>query len=341
MSTGLREAMRMMRTTRFVLLAVGMALTGVLWWKIGLPAVLSAFAALSWQLLWLVTVPALLMVTCDTFGWRFAFRQDRVSFRTLLSVRLAGEAVNLTTPTASVGGEAVKAWLLRPYVPLSESLPSVIIAKTTITIGQALFLLFGLLVAWAVVPAGSVVLDSMLVLLALECAATAGFVAVQVGGAAGAIGRVLEWVGVPGPAGQPSLLSGVDAAFSHFYRREPRRFGLSVGWHLAGWLLGILESYLILHALGLSASLGTATVIETFGSGIGFAAFLVPARLGAQEAGDVAIFTALGFAAPTALAYSLVRRLREALWALIGFLALFLLERPSDAVLAIEPEPEI
>jgi len=106
-------------------------------------------------------------------------------------------------------------------------------------------------------------------------------------------------------------------------------------------MLGILESYLILHALGLSASLGTATVIETFGSGIGFAAFLVPARLGAQEAGDVAIFTALGFAAPTALAYSLVRRLREAVWALIGFLALFLLQRPSDAVLAIEPEPEI
>src|SRR5262249_29270841 len=136
-------------------------------------------------------------------------------------------------------------------------------------------------------------------------------------------------------------LKGVEAASSNSYRREPRRFGLSVGWHLAGWMLGILESYLILRALGLPVSLGTATVIDSFGSGIGFAAFLVPARLGAQEAGDVAIFTALGFGAPTALAFSLVRRLREALWAAIGFLALFLLERPSDSVLAIEPEPEI
>jgi glycosyltransferase 2 family protein len=329
----------MMRTTRFVLLAVGMALTGVLWWKIGLGAVLSACAALSWRLLPLVTVPAFLMVACDTLGWRFAFRRDRASFRTLLSVRLAGEAVNLTTPTASVGGEAVKAWLLRPYLPLAESLPSIIIAKTTMTISQALFLLLGLRVAWVVVPAGSVVLDSMLALLALECMATAGFVAVQVGGAAGAIGRVLERMGLQGSAGRPSLLRGVDAAFSHFYRHEPRRFGLSVGWHLAGWILGILESYLILHALGLSVSLGTATVIDAFGSGIGFAAFLVPARLGAQEAGDVAIFTALGFGAPVALAFTLVRRLREALWAAIGFLALFLLERPSSgSVLAIEPE---
>src|SRR5262249_55056285 len=189
-----------------VLLAVGLTLTGVLWWKIGLGAVLSAFGALSWRLLLLVTLPAFLMVTCDTLGWRFAFSRDRVSFRTLLSVRLAGEAVHLTRPSASVGGEAVKAWLLRPYLSLAESLPSIIIAKTTITIGQALFLLLGLLVAWAVVPAGSVVLDSMLVLLALECLATAGFVAGQVGGAAGATRRRPGRARGHGPAGRPPLL---------------------------------------------------------------------------------------------------------------------------------------
>ncbi len=327
-----------MRTTRFVLLALGIALSGVLWWRIGLGDVVSAFAALSWRLLLLVTVPASLMVTCDTLGWRFAFRRDRVPFRTLLSARLAGEAINLTTPTAAVGGEAVKAWLLRPYLPLTEGLPSVVIAKTTITIGQALFLLIGTLVAWAIVPAGSVLLESMLWLLALECVGVAGFVAVQATGATGAIGRVLERLGVRESADRPSVLHGVDAAFRHFYRHEPRRLGLSIGWHLAGWTLGILESYLILRALGLSVSLGTATVIDAFGSGIGFAAFLVPARLGAQEAGDVAIFTALGFGASTGLTFALVRRLREALWAGIGFLALFLLEKPSEPALAIEPE---
>src|SRR5262249_62114516 len=122
----------MMRTTRFVLLAVGLTLTGVLWWKIGLGAVLSAFGALSWRLLLLVTLPAFLMVTCDTLGWRFAFSRDRVSFRTLLSVRLAGEAVNLTTPSPSGGGGAVKAWLVRPSLAPARGLASLLIANTTI-----------------------------------------------------------------------------------------------------------------------------------------------------------------------------------------------------------------
>ena len=44
---------------------------------------------------------------------------------------------------SSVGGEAVKAWLIRRDVAYEESVPSVVIAKTTLTIAQALFLLIG------------------------------------------------------------------------------------------------------------------------------------------------------------------------------------------------------
>src|SRR2546425_5565398 len=80
----------------------------------------------------------------DPLGWRFAFLREGVAFRTLLGVRLAGEAFNLATPTAALGGEAVKAWLLRGRVPLDASVPSVIVAKTTITIAQGLFLLLGI-----------------------------------------------------------------------------------------------------------------------------------------------------------------------------------------------------
>jgi hypothetical protein len=40
-------------------------------------------------------------------------------------------------------GDAVKVWFLRPHVPYRESVASVIIAKTTLTLSQALFLLMG------------------------------------------------------------------------------------------------------------------------------------------------------------------------------------------------------
>jgi uncharacterized membrane protein YbhN (UPF0104 family) len=128
----------------------------------------------------------------------------------------------------------------------------------------------------------------------------------------------------------------VERAFAHFYRRQPLRLGLSILWHFAGWTLGILETYCILHALGFPVSLGLATVVDAFGSGVGFAAFFIPGRLGAQEAGDVAVFTALGFGAPAGLAFSLVRRLREVLWAAIGFAALAVLSRRSVTMRPVE-----
>ncbi|HET8533689.1 MAG TPA: lysylphosphatidylglycerol synthase domain-containing protein [Methylomirabilota bacterium] len=320
-----------MRGTRFVLLAIGTTLCIGLLWRTGVGPVLSTFGTLSWRLPLLLCFPACLMIACDTLGWRFSFRRDRVPFRTLFSARLAGEALNITTPTASVGGEAVKAWLVRSHVPLTESLPSVVIAKTTITIGQTLFLLLGIAVAWPILPAGSWLLRSMQSLLVLECVGTAGFVAVQVLGATGGIGRLLQRLGLLGREDRAPVLHQIDRAFVHFYRQEPRRLGLSIGWHLAGWVLGALEAYCILRVLGFPVSLGLATMVDAFGAGVGFAAFFIPARLGAQEAGDVAVFTALGFGAPAGLAFSLVRRLREVLWAAVGFLALAALQRGGEA----------
>jgi hypothetical protein len=326
-----------MRRTRFVLLALGTALLLALLWRVGPAAVISAFAALSWRLPLLLCFPACLMIACDTLGWRFSFRRDRVPFWALFSARLAGEAFNSTTPTA-VGGEPVKAWLIRSYVPLAESLPSVVIAKTTITIGQTLFLLLGLLVAWPLLPPGSVILHAMRWLLVLECLGTAGFVAVQLLGPSGWAGRGLHRLGILARVDDGSTLDRIDRAFAHFYRHEPRRLALSIGWHFAGWALGVLETYLILAGLGLPVSLGTATVVDAFGAGVGFAAFLIPARLGAQEAGDVAVFVALGFGAPAGLAFTLARRLREATWAALGFATLVSRQAPLAVAPVAEPE---
>jgi uncharacterized membrane protein YbhN (UPF0104 family) len=116
------------------------------------------------------------------------------------------------------------------------------------------------------------------------------------------------------------------------------RLGLSIACHVLGWVLGALEAYVVLWALGMPVSLATAVVIGAFGSGIGFAAFLVPARLGAAEAGQVAVFMALGLGAPAGLTFALLQRLREAAWTGIGFLALATLRAtaPSPPRAALE-----
>ncbi len=310
-----------MRLVRLGLLLCGAALFLWLLVSIGPGAVVQAFTDLSWRLLIILVFPFGLTTLLDTLGWRSAFRRNAVPFRSLLAARLAGEAFNLTTPTASVGGEAVKAWLVRPWVPITEGLPSVIVAKTTIVIGQALFLVVGLLAAHAALPTDSLVIRGMQWLLMVQVLAVGGFVVVQAGGALHGSTRWLQRVGWL--SDRPlETLTQINDELAHFYRREPRRLTLSIIYHFLAWLIGVLEPWLILRWIGLPVSLAEAAAIEAFSTGIRFAAFLVPGYLGALEAGHMAIFAALGLGAPAGLSFTLIRRVREAAWTALGFLLL-------------------
>ena len=308
---------------------LGVALLGVLVAQNDPAAVLGSIVDLSWRLGIILCFPVALVTILDTLGWRFAFLREDVAFRALVASRLAGEAFNLTTP-AAVGGEAVKAWLLRGHAPLDASVASVIVAKTTIMIAQELFLLLGIVVAWRTILSGSLLLYGMLWLLSLEAIALALFMLVQTRGMLGWTGRLLDRLGVPAIRGR-STLGLVDNALGQFYRTAPRRLALSVAFHFGAWLLGSLETWLVLRFLGTEVSLATATVIEAFGTAIKVATFLIPASLGVLEGGFLATFVALGLSSTTAISFSLVRRIREVVWIAIG-LIVFAVMRPRVAV---------
>ena len=331
-----------MKLLRAGLLVVGVVFLGILVATNDPAAIFGSISRLGWRLAVIACFPFAIITAFDTLGWYFAFLHPRVPFRTLLAVRLAGEAFNLTTPTASLGGEAVKAWLLRRRVPLDESVLSVVVAKTTIMIGQGLFLLVGIVITWLAAPSDSRLLGWMLWLLAVEVLAIVGFLLAQIQGGFGWVPRVLGRIGL-GRSRHRETVARLDRGLAWFYRKEPRRLVLSIGFHFIAWLLGSLEAYLILNFLGLEVSLETATIIEALGTAVRFATFLVPASLGALEGGFVATFTALGLAPSAGVAFGLARRVREVVWIAVGF-AIFAVIRPGPAeearraVTAAEPD---
>jgi uncharacterized membrane protein YbhN (UPF0104 family) len=302
-----------MRILKRLLLVLGLLLVVVLLYRIGREPVVEALRRLTWWEFALVCLPYALMMVVDTLGWRYAFLRDGAPFGRLYAARVVGEAVNLVTAMGQVGGEAVKVWLVRRDVSYAESVPSVIIAKTTITIAQVVFLAIGIVVAWAALDPGPWILEAMLWLLLVEVVAVGAFFGVQVSGLVARGGRLLRLLG----AGEAHATS-LDRALRTYYRREWRRFGLSVGFHLAGWLLAALEALVMLWALGIDVDLLVAIVIEAMGSGVRFATFLVPASLGALEGANAAAFDALRLGAGAGLAFSLLRRARQAVWVLVG-----------------------
>ncbi len=96
----------------------------------------------------------------------------------------------------------------------------------------------------------------------------------------------------------------------------------SIGFHLAGWMLGAVEAFIILYFLQVPLSLATAVVVEAFGAGVRFATFLVPASIGALEGANAGAFAGLGVGAGAGLAFSFVRRARQAVWVALGLMIL-------------------
>jgi uncharacterized membrane protein YbhN (UPF0104 family) len=94
----------------------------------------------------------------------------------------------------------------------------------------------------------------------------------------------------------------------------------AAGWHLTAWTLGALEVWVILWVLGTPVGLEEAYVIEALGMAARSLGFVLPAGLGAQEAGLAAVSVALGVPLEAAVAMAMLKRLREVAMNLPGLL---------------------
>lgn len=289
-----------------------------------LPIVWSHVRGLQWRfglvLLWYAVIFGL-----DTLGWRAALSpasQRRVRWNELFRTRLAGEALNYVTPTAWVGGEPVKAYLLskRYGVSLTDGMASVVIAKTTLTLSMLLFIVTGLLVTIATQPLPLAIWRWVWIILPILTGLVTLFVLAQFvrpfGRGAGAMGRwAPRWL-----QAIPQKLHEWDQALVTFYRQSPRQLAWSLACHLLGWLAGVVEVYLILRCLQVPVSVATAWSIEALWLLLKTGAFMIPASLGASEAIVSVVCAGLGFSTAVGLALGLVRRARELLWVGLGLI---------------------
>jgi len=187
------------RSLRRLLAVLGLAFVAWLLWDLGPTAVWSVIRALGWRVIALLFVPYVMAVALDTVGWDVLLPGARVGWPALTGARLAGEAVNLATPTASVGGEPLKAFLVRDRVPLATALASVIVDKTTVVVGQTLLVAAGFALAALALETPRALRLAMAVLLGAQLVGTGGFALVQLRGGVAGAGRILQRLGVERP----------------------------------------------------------------------------------------------------------------------------------------------
>jgi glycosyltransferase 2 family protein len=309
---------------------VGLGVFAGLGWQIGLQAILAYLQRLGWRF-GLIFLPYLLVFVCDTFGWRYAFTEPPpLDFLRLLALQIIGKAANIITPLAPVGGDPLKAYLLQTVgVPFSAGLASVVISRTIATVAQGIFVLVITVVTFFSTGLPWQLVKAVAAALAIGAVLVGAFLFAQTHGLfTGLLGMVRRlW------HGHSLLQEGareLDRRIADFYRQRWGRCVLSLTFHLLGWLVEGVEVYVLLKLLQLSAMPAVAIGIAALSSAVRAASFVIPASLGFQEGGNIFIFSSFGLPADAAMAFSILRRMRELGWAAIGFLLLsrFDMERP-------------
>ncbi len=309
------------RLIRLLFLALGLAFFPLLIYRLD-PGAIGAELARVGIYIPIIILPYFVGFIFDSIGWRYSFSSPPgVSFNRLFWVRMAGEAMNVVTPAAYLGGEPVKAFLLNKHkIPLVEGASAVVIAKTAMTVAEAIFVIIGAGIALHQVGAGSAVVKGVLLALIALLPLVGLLIFAQRAGLFTRILRTLRKLGLRGRFldRAEERVSHLDHNLSRYYRENPRGMVLATFYHLVGWVMGVGEVYLILSLMGIPVDLGMAFAIEALGAIIKGAMFFIPASIGTQEGGNVLIFAAYGLSATTSLSFSIIRRIREIIYVVIG-----------------------
>ncbi len=283
------------------------------------------------DLLWQMGAGFLLVVLAyglvagfDAVSWQYAFPpEEAIHPFALWRIRTIGEAFNAITPFGTMGGEPVKAHLLKEQYGLTykQGAASQVVARTTLMLSLILFMIPGIVFLFMGKGISETFKVSSLTGLITFSVLIFLFLLFQV---TGTLSRIVHGFNrlFPSKTPRPALdhLIELCGMMSGYYRRHRGLFLKSIAFGFLGWAAGVVELYLTLYFLGVPVGFRELWIIEALLQLVRVGSFFIPLSLGAQEGGLIVIFISMGMAGPLGLAVSFVRRIRELSWIGLGML---------------------
>ncbi|MCL6620969.1 MAG: flippase-like domain-containing protein [Syntrophobacterales bacterium] len=259
----------------------------------------------------------------DAYTWKRLLPDagGRLGFLRLAALRLEGEALNVLTPTASLGGEPYKAaGLVNAGYSLEAAAASLVVHKALRVAGLFLYILLGLALAVAFLPEISPYLQGLLLGALVLGLGVAGFILVQRREPCQKAVRLLQrWHLCPlFLAAREAELARIDARLAAFYEERRGLAGGLVLVQLAAWAVNSLEVWLAFRLLEAPVELAAALIWDSLAMIFTALGFFLPASLGMQEGGNILLAVSLKRGAAFGAAFSILRRLREACWMGLG-----------------------
>ncbi len=262
----------------------------------------------------------------EALSWRYMLLDpvgQGLSLGDLFWLRLGGEALNQLTPTASLGGEPFKAARLQARgVAWEAATASLVIHKGMLVLSLALYILLGLALTPLVLPGAG----RHLWLLGLAALGLSGaglvFVFLQGQSPCGQGIRLLSRLGwCPRVLKEKEgFFNDLDAALSAFYREHRGRALLAIILFFFSWVLHAVEVYVMFWLVGHPIGWGMALCLDALAMLFTSLGFFVPAAVGFQEGGNILLALGFDLGMTLGVAFSILRRLREAFWCSLGLI---------------------
>jgi uncharacterized protein (TIRG00374 family) len=292
-------------------------------------------------------VPYLVQIALDARAWQTLLGTlgYSVPWPRLVTIRLATEAVLLTVPGGSVVGESLKPYLLTRVtsVPISHTIASIGIKRALLALAQSAYLALALLTGYSIfadhshaivgtpalpflVGAASLVLLVAAVLLGLTF---------MHGRVATRLLRLLQRLPSRRLRGwldeRQAGFASADEAF-HKIAHGRARVATAAALLLAAWLVETFETWLLCRLVGIELPLVYVLAMEASVVFVRNVAFFLPAGLGVQDAGYLAFLSSYGVALPYATAFAVLKRCKELVWVVVGYVLFFAIDRRPSLV---------
>jgi len=315
------------RLTLYLLGFAGAALFTGLLVREGAPQVGKALATAGWAILAVIAYHLLVPVFLDALAWWTLFPKiERPQLRSIYWMRWIGESVSTLVPSAAVGGDIVRARLAAIHgAPVTVAAGTVLVDLTLGVFTQAVFTLLGIVLLVQATGQRSLVGPTVIGTL-IGVAAVCGFYFVQRLGMFGFLARMIAKI-ANSPEWQSLVQSGetLDLTVRTLYARRSAVIGCCA-WTILSLILNSGEIWIALRALNLSATIMNAVILQSTVLTVRNVAFAIPSGLGVQEGGYVLIGSLLGIDGTTALALSLIARVRELALGIPGIISWQLIE---------------
>ncbi len=267
----------------------------------------------------------------NALAFRHMINVPSLSYRRVLSVTIAGYALNYMTPFFHLGGEPYRVLALKKEIGLAKSLSATLSYLMLHFLSSFLFWFIATISILLFLPVSTTGYGVLAACLLVCVWAILMFIKGYKNGVISSLSKYI--VKVPlfkrfsdSVEKKEDLLDEVNGNISDLILNRKKDFILSNVYELLSRFVATLEFYFILHAIGCTPTLLDSFLINAGASIISNLLFIVPFELGVKEGGLYVTLKLLHFVPGLGIYVGLINRLRELVWILVGLILIALMK---------------